>query len=69
MNKKITALKNYVDSSESLTASDKCKILEIINGSQPWFVKVLEVIKYIGAIAGFILAGVGANACTSFINL
>lgn len=54
---------------DTLTTKERETLLSIIDSKDSFLIKILKIIKYLGAVAGFILAGIGANAMTSFINL
>lgn len=69
MNTKISKAIDYVTNCDTLTKGEKESLLGILGKNKPWYIVILEVLKYIGAVAGFMLAGFGASACSSFLNL
>ena len=65
---KLEKLRLNVLSMDTLTNHERDTLISIIDEKTSIWVKILKIIKYLGAVAGFVLAGIGASACTSFVN-
>lgn len=66
--KKLEKLRMNVLSMDTLTTHEKDTLISIIDEKTSIWVKILKIIKYLGSVAGFILAGIGANAMTTLVN-
>ena len=66
---KLEKIRLNVLSMDTLTNNERETLLSIIDSKDSIWIKILKIIKYLGAVAGFVLAGIGANAMTSFINI
>lgn len=54
---------------QNLTTEEVDTLKSLVAEPSPWYVKALKIIKYLGAVAGYLLAGLGLGSCTHFINL
>lgn len=55
-----------VNNMPSLTESERETILSVLSSGDAWYVKVLRIIKILGAVAGYVLAGIGLSSFTIF---
>lgn len=56
-----------INNMPSLSDVERETILSVLTSGSPWYFKVLRIVKILGAIAGYILAGVGLSSCTNFL--
>lgn len=69
MNKKVENAINVVNGLDTLTKGEHDAIIKALTENTPWYVKLLKVLKILGALAGYFLAGLGLSSCThSFIS-
>lgn len=58
---------NVVNCMDTLSNGEKETLLKVLTSNESWWFKLLRVLKILGVLAGYFLAGLGLSSCSSFI--
>lgn len=64
---KIEKAINVVNGMDTLSNGEKETLLKVLTSNESWWLKLIRILKILGALAGYFLAGLGLSSCSSFI--